>query len=77
MIKKILIASILFYKVFLSVFLNSIIGFKSSCRFEESCSAYATRVINENGSIKGLYMSIVRLLKCQPFYKQDSKGAIA
>lgn len=76
MIKKILITSILFYKTFISVFLNSVIGFKSNCRFEESCSAYAARVINENGSLRGSFMAVLRILKCQPFYKNEYKEAV-
>lgn len=34
------------------------------CRFEESCSHYAYRVIKENGAFTGLKLAIQRLSRC-------------
>lgn len=77
MIKKILISSITFYKIFISVFLNSVFGIKSNCRFVESCSDYSKRVIYEKGAIIGLGMSIKRIIMCQPFYKGSLNSEVA
>lgn len=66
--KKLAITSITVYQIFISTILKSIIGTNRFCRFEETCSAYAKRVITEKGLLKGFWLSLVRLAKCQPFY---------
>lgn len=67
--KGIFIKIIEAYQVIFSVFIKNILGIKNSCRFELTCSNYAKQVVSENGVIRGGYLSLVRLLKCQPFYK--------
>ena len=37
------------------------------CRFSPSCSEYALVAISEWGPLKGLWLSLKRLIKCQPF----------
>ena len=37
------------------------------CRFYPSCSAYALEAISTHGVLRGLRLSIWRLLRCQPF----------
>ena len=37
------------------------------CRFYPTCSAYAYEAIERFGVIKGVYLSVKRLLKCHPF----------
>ena len=37
------------------------------CRFYPSCSAYAVEAISTHGVLRGLGLSIWRLLRCQPF----------
>ena len=44
------------------------LGLKGNCRFSPTCSEYAKLTISEKGFLKGGYLSIVRVLKCQPFY---------
>ncbi len=39
----------------------------SACRFYPTCSAYAIESIETYGSIKGLYLTIKRLLRCTPY----------
>ena len=46
--------------------------FHNSCKYIPSCSNYAIEAINEYGSIKGSFMAVIRILKCNPF----SKGGI-
>ena len=38
-----------------------------SCRFYPSCSAYALEAIQRFGPLKGMYLAIGRLLRCNPF----------
>jgi putative membrane protein insertion efficiency factor len=39
-----------------------------SCRFYPSCSAYSIEAIEHYGTIRGLWLSIKRILKCHPFH---------
>ena len=41
------------------------------CRFIPTCSAYAYEAIQKYGSLKGGWLTIRRLLRCNPFYKGD------
>jgi putative membrane protein insertion efficiency factor len=41
------------------------------CKFIPTCSNYAIEAINEYGSIKGSYLSIKRILRCNPFNKKS------
>ena len=36
------------------------------CRFEPSCSTYALEALERHGTLRGLRLSIGRLLRCQP-----------
>lgn len=44
-------------------------NFHSSCRFVPSCSNYAIEAINTYGSIKGSYLALKRVLRCNPWSK--------
>jgi putative membrane protein insertion efficiency factor len=37
------------------------------CRYYPTCSAYAVEAIRELGPIRGLILSVWRLLRCNPF----------
>jgi len=39
-----------------------------SCRFFPSCSEYAKEAVERYGVIRGSWLAILRLLKCQPFH---------
>lgn len=41
------------------------------CRFTPTCSAYALEAIEKYGAIKGGWLTVKRLLRCNPFYKGD------
>ena len=57
---KILITLIKLYRLFVSPLLGS------NCRFEPTCSMYAIEALQECGVIKGVYLTIRRILKCHP-----------
>ena len=44
----------------------------SKCKYYPTCSNYAKEAITKYGSIKGGFLAIKRILKCNPF----SKGGI-
>ena len=63
--KKILLKLIYLYQI---TPLNS----HSKCKYYPTCSNYAKEAIENYGCIKGLFLSVKRILKCNPF----SKGGV-
>jgi len=62
-LKKILIYFINFYRKYLS-------SMKSTkCPYYPTCSTYALEAIEKHGAIKGGFLSIWRILRCNPFSK--------
>ncbi|MCL5267293.1 MAG: membrane protein insertion efficiency factor YidD [Bacteroidetes bacterium] len=43
--------------------------FPPSCRFYPSCSTYSIEAFRKHGFFKGLFMSVWRILRCNPFNK--------
>ncbi len=41
----------------------------NSCRFQPTCSNYAIEAFETHGTLKGLLLTIKRLLRCNPFCK--------
>ena len=41
----------------------------NSCRFRPTCSNYAIEALDRFGFIKGSYLTIRRILRCNPFGK--------
>ena len=46
-------------------FISPLLGV--NCRFHPSCSEYAKESIVKYGSIKGIYLAFLRIIRCQPF----------
>lgn len=63
MMKHILLFLIKIYQKFFS----GVFGRK--CRFYPTCSEYARQAVTKYGAIKGVYLSVKRVLKCHPFHK--------
>lgn len=38
-----------------------------NCRFEPSCSEYSLQAFKKYGIIKGLYLSVKRIIRCHPW----------
>ncbi|TFB23098.1 membrane protein insertion efficiency factor YidD [Filobacillus milosensis] len=60
--KYIFIYLIKFYRKFISPLTGP------SCRFHPTCSAYGLEAFQRFGFLKGLYLTIKRILKCHPFH---------
>lgn len=41
--------------------------FPSHCRYTPSCSQYAIEALKKHGPLKGLWLLVYRLLRCNPF----------
>ncbi|MCJ7679469.1 MAG: membrane protein insertion efficiency factor YidD [Candidatus Aminicenantes bacterium] len=50
------------YRILLSPLLGR------NCRFYPTCSAYTYEAIEKFGLMKGLFLSVKRLLRCHPFH---------
>ena len=64
--KKLFIGMIKIYKKVLSPIL-SYHGIK--CKYYPTCSEYTKQAIKKYGTIKGCFLGIKRILKCNPFSK--------
>lgn len=42
------------------------------CRFIPTCSTYALEAVEKYGALKGGWLSLRRILKCQPFHRQKT-----
>lgn len=61
--KKICLFFINFYRKYVSPFK------RPCCRFYPTCSAYAYESFSKYGFFKGLYLTLWRILRCNPFCK--------
>ncbi len=43
--------------------------FGSQCRFSPTCSHYSLQALEKHGAIKGAYLTIRRLLRCNPWHR--------
>jgi len=58
---KIFIYLLRFYRYFISPMMAS------RCRFYPTCSEYSLQAFEEYGSIKAIFLTLKRLLRCHPF----------
>jgi putative membrane protein insertion efficiency factor len=63
MTKKIMLSLIRFYQLAISPY------HKPCCRFTPTCSRYAYEAIIKYGALKGGYLALKRILRCNPFCK--------
>jgi len=61
LISKIFISIIKIYQITLSPFLGK------QCRFTPTCSKYAEESFQKHGSIKGVFLSLKRIFRCNPW----------
>ncbi|HHT66543.1 MAG: membrane protein insertion efficiency factor YidD [Caldicoprobacterales bacterium] len=60
--KNILLGLIRFYRRRISPWLPR------SCRFYPTCSQYSMQAIEKYGSLKGMFLSLKRIMKCNPLH---------
>ena len=61
--RKVVIATLGFYKRFLSPLLPS------ACRYRPTCSEYMIEAVDKYGVRRGVWMGTLRLLRCHPFHE--------
>lgn len=59
--RQLLVGALRIYQVALSPVLPP------SCRFEPTCSHYAAEAIERHGALRGGWLTLRRLARCQPF----------
>ena len=59
--KRFLMALVRGYRFLLSPWVGN------TCRFSPTCSAYSLQAIETHGAAVGTYMTVHRLVRCQPF----------
>lgn len=59
--KSLLLAGVQCYRLFFRAWIGSV------CRFEPSCSAYAKEALTVHGAAAGSYLTLRRLVRCQPW----------
>ena len=64
--KQVLINLINFYQKHISLWLDSK---NIKCKFYPTCSEYTKQAIEKYGVIKGVFLGIKRILRCNPFSK--------
>ena len=64
MLKKGIISLIRFYQKFFSP-----LKWRTHCIYTPTCSEYAVQAISKYGIIKGILLSVWRILRCNPFSK--------
>jgi putative membrane protein insertion efficiency factor len=42
-------------------------GLPRRCKYEPTCSAYATQAVERYGILRGLVLAVWRILRCNPF----------
>lgn len=61
-VTTVLVALVKGYQLALSPF------FGQQCRFTPTCSQYAIEALQTHGSVKGLWLTLKRLLRCHPWH---------
>lgn len=55
------------YQKFFSPVLHALGGPGCGCRFSPTCSQYCIEAIDEYGVIKGVYLGVLRIVRCNPW----------
>ncbi|WP_066645514.1 membrane protein insertion efficiency factor YidD [Christensenella timonensis] len=60
--KKVILALIRFYRRAISPYL------RPCCRYTPTCSQYAIEAVTKYGALKGSFLAIKRILRCNPLF---------
>ena len=61
--KRLLIALVKFYRKYISPLRPP------CCRYYPTCSQYALEALEKYGALKGRWLALRRILRCNPFHK--------
>jgi hypothetical protein len=64
--KRVILYILELYKNFISPIFKTM---GVECKYYPTCSEYAKLAIEKYGCIRGIYLSIKRIIKCNPFSK--------
>ena len=64
-IKTIIISILIFLIKIYQWFISPLL--KTNCRYLPTCSEYSIESLKKHGIIKGIYLSLKRILNCHPF----------
>jgi putative membrane protein insertion efficiency factor len=63
-----LLGAIRLYQATLSPALPALLGPGCGCRFHPTCSHYAAGAVRHHGALRGSWLALRRLAKCQPLH---------
>lgn len=66
-VQYILILLVRVYRVTLSPVIVFLFGSSAACRFEPTCSRYATEAVKTHGAIRGSWLAMKRICRCHPW----------
>ena len=64
-VNSIVCAALIFLVRVYKVVLSPLMG--DCCRFEPTCSAYCVEALRAHGAVRGLWLTVRRLVRCRPF----------
>jgi len=64
---RLLIGCIRIYQWILSPLKNALFGPLGRCRYSPTCSCYAAEAVRNHGAIAGLWLSLKRIIRCNPW----------
>ena len=64
--KRVILYILKLYKKFISPIFKTM---GVECKYYPTCSEYAKLAIEKYGCVRGIYLSIKRIIKCNPFSK--------
>ncbi|WP_062100463.1 membrane protein insertion efficiency factor YidD [Candidatus Xiphinematobacter sp. Idaho Grape] len=65
--RKLLLLPLKGYRFLVSPCLHILVGPGCGCRFEPTCSRYATEAIQVHGLLRGSVLTLSRICKCHPW----------
>ena len=69
LIRKILDSYQTYFSPLYHAFGRNLFGNSFACRFSPTCSSYAKEALRKYGIIHGVWLAVIRILRCHPFSK--------
>jgi putative membrane protein insertion efficiency factor len=65
--KWLLVKIVRFYQIVISPVLHRLAGPNAGCRFTPTCSQYFIEAVQAHGALKGSWLGVKRILRCNPW----------